>query len=60
MTSTNFTFSEPIHEFQEFKNNVLRIVGGVCAIVGAIGLVLPVLPGVPFLILAVFCFEAIG
>lgn len=32
------------------------IIGGISAIVGMIGIVLPVLPTTPFLLLATFCF----
>jgi uncharacterized protein len=57
VNDAGFVLPEPINEL---KNHALRVVGTVCAVIGIVGLVLPVLPGVPFLILAGFCFEAIG
>jgi hypothetical protein len=57
MNDAGFSLPEPINEF---KNQALRVVGAICAVIGMVGLVMPVLPGVPFLILAGFCFEAIG
>lgn len=56
MNAVNFVLPEPMNEF---KNQVLRVVGVACAAIGMLGLVLPVLPGVPFLILAGFCWQGI-
>ncbi len=38
------------------QKQILIAVGTVSAIVGILGLVLPILPGVPFLILSECCF----
>jgi len=41
------------------KNTVLRCFGFGLAAIGLLGLVLPVLPGIPFLLGAALCFAAI-
>ena len=38
------------------KRPIYRAVGGLFVVLGAIGVVLPIMPTVPFLIVAVFCF----
>ena len=38
------------------QKQILIAVATVCAIVGLVGLFLPILPGVPFLLLSEFCF----
>jgi uncharacterized protein len=41
------------------KNAALLVVGTMSLGVGIVGVILPVLPGTPFLILAFFCFAAL-
>lgn len=41
------------------KNAVLVAVGTICVGLGVIGILLPLIPGVPFLILAGICFNAV-
>ena len=41
------------------KNTVLLVVGTISLAVGIVGVILPLLPGTPFLILAFFCFTAL-
>jgi uncharacterized protein len=43
--------------WKSIKNTVLAIVGTVSAIIGIIGIFLPLVPGIPFLILAGVCFS---
>lgn len=45
--------------WKAFKNTVLATVGTVSAIIGIIGIFLPLIPGIPFLILAGVCFSMI-
>lgn len=44
---------------KQIKNVALVIAGTVCGILGVIGLLLPLIPGTPFLILAGICFSSI-
>ncbi|BAZ11956.1 hypothetical protein NIES4071_37840 [Calothrix sp. NIES-4071] len=41
------------------KNVVLIIVGSMSLVIGVIGVILPLLPGTPFLILSTFCFSQV-
>jgi hypothetical protein len=43
-------------KFAIIKKFVLLIAGGINTILGIIGITLPVLPTVPFLLVATFCF----
>ena len=42
--------------FKTTQKQILIAVGTVSLVIGVIGLVVPLLPGVPFLIFAEFCF----
>lgn len=41
------------------KKAVLLVAGTVSLVIGIAGLILPILPGVPFLIGSFFCFKAL-
>lgn len=41
------------------KNVALLVAGTVSLAIGIVGVLLPILPGTPFLILAFFCFSAL-
>ncbi len=41
------------------KNVVLIIVGSISLVIGVIGVILPLVPGTPFLILSTFCFSQV-
>lgn len=45
--------------FKTIKNAVLATVGTVCVGVGVIGVLLPLIPGISFLLLAAACFNAL-
>lgn len=41
------------------KNAALLVVGTVSLALGIVGIIFPLIPGTPFLILAIFCFIAL-
>lgn len=41
------------------KNAVLVATGTLCVVLGVIGILLPLVPGIPFLLLAAACFNAL-
>jgi len=41
------------------KNALLLAVGTVSLVVGIVGVILPLIPGTPFLILSFFCFKTL-
>lgn len=41
------------------KNVVLVATGTLCVVLGVIGILLPLVPGIPFLLLAAACFNAL-
>lgn len=45
--------------FKQIKNAALLAVGTVCAVLGVVGILLPFVPGTPFLLVAAFCFGAL-
>ncbi|MGD1903093.1 MAG: DUF454 family protein [Geitlerinemataceae cyanobacterium] len=60
MNTCTQNFSQNFGDFaNDLKNTALRVVGVACAAIGAIGLMLPGIPGTPFLLVAAFCFSAI-
>ncbi|MBW4553502.1 MAG: DUF454 family protein [Aphanocapsa sp. GSE-SYN-MK-11-07L] len=44
---------------KEVRNAARMFAGTVLSVVGVVGLVLPLIPGIPFLIAAAACFNAI-
>ncbi|MBD2500268.1 DUF454 family protein [Anabaena azotica] len=45
--------------FKQIRNAARIVVGTISAIVGVIGIILPLLPGTPFLLLAALCFSTL-
>jgi uncharacterized membrane protein YbaN (DUF454 family) len=45
--------------FKQLKNGAQIAVGVICSIVGIIGIILPIIPGTPFLLLAALCFNSL-
>lgn len=41
------------------KNTLLLAVGTVSLVLGVVGVILPLIPGTPFLIVAFFCFKTL-
>jgi len=42
---------------KQIKNAVLIATGAVCVVLGVIGLILPLVPGIPFLLMSAACFN---
>ncbi|BAZ11684.1 hypothetical protein NIES4071_35100 [Calothrix sp. NIES-4071] len=42
--------------FKQIRNTARIVVGSVCTAIGIIGVLLPLLPGTPFLLVAAACF----
>ncbi|MBF2000614.1 MAG: DUF454 family protein [Synechococcales cyanobacterium C42_A2020_086] len=42
--------------FKQLRNATRVVVGSLCAAVGMIGILLPLIPGTPFLLAAAACF----
>jgi uncharacterized membrane protein YbaN (DUF454 family) len=45
--------------FKQLRNVARIAVGSVCVVLGVIGLILPLVPGTPFLLAAVACFNTL-
>jgi uncharacterized protein len=45
--------------FKQIRNAARIVAGTVCAAVGVIGVILPLIPGIPFLILSAACFSSL-
>ena len=45
--------------FKQIRNAARIIVGSLSAVLGVIGIILPLVPGTPFLLLAVACFNSL-
>jgi uncharacterized membrane protein YbaN (DUF454 family) len=44
---------------KEIRNAARIIIGSVCVVIGIIGVILPLLPGTPFLLVAAYCFSTL-
>lgn len=44
---------------KQIKNAVLVATGTVCVVLGVIGILLPLVPGIPFFLAAAACFNAL-
>jgi uncharacterized membrane protein YbaN (DUF454 family) len=45
--------------FKQLKNGAQIVAGVICSVVGIIGMILPIIPGTPFLLLAALCFSSL-
>jgi len=45
--------------FKQIRNAARIFAGVVCSVVGVIGVILPLIPGTPFLLLAAACFGSL-
>ncbi|OKH52698.1 hypothetical protein NIES2101_13750 [Calothrix sp. HK-06] len=45
--------------FKQVRNTARIVVGSVCTVIGIIGILLPLLPGTPFLLVAAACFSSL-
>jgi uncharacterized protein len=44
---------------KQIRNAVRIVAGSVCAVIGVVGLLIPLIPGTPFLLLAATCFSSL-
>jgi len=44
---------------KQIRNVGRIVVGSVCTVLGVIGILLPLVPGTPFLLVAAFCFTTL-
>ncbi|PMB01988.1 hypothetical protein CEN49_26570 [Fischerella thermalis CCMEE 5273] len=45
--------------FKQMRNAARIIVGSISAVIGVVGILLPLIPGTPFLLVAAACFCAL-
>ncbi|BAZ70633.1 MAG: YbaN family protein [Pelatocladus maniniholoensis HA4357-MV3] len=45
--------------FKQMRNAARIIVGSISTVVGVVGIVLPLIPGIPFLLVAAACFSSL-
>ncbi|MFB2767815.1 DUF454 family protein [Pelatocladus sp. BLCC-F211] len=45
--------------FKQMRNAARIVVGSISAVVGVVGILLPLVPGTPFLLVAAACFSSL-
>ncbi|WP_016872911.1 DUF454 family protein [Chlorogloeopsis fritschii PCC 9212] len=45
--------------FKQMRNAARIVVGSISAVVGVVGILLPLIPGTPFLLVAAACFSTL-
>lgn len=45
--------------FKQIRNAARIVVGSVCVVLGVVGVLLPLVPGLPFLLVAAACFSSL-
>lgn len=45
--------------FKQMRNGARIVAGVLCSVMGVIGVILPLVPGLPFLLLAAACFSSL-
>lgn len=55
----NYQAISQVNMLKQIKNAALIAAGTICAGIGVIGILLPLIPGTPFLLVAAACFNAI-
>lgn len=45
--------------FKQMRNAARIVVGSLCVVAGVVGILLPLIPGIPFLMGAVACFNSL-
>jgi uncharacterized protein len=45
--------------FKQIRNTTRIVVGSVCTVIGIVGVLLPLVPGTPFLLIAAACFTTL-